>query len=447
MSQDKTKFLSATNFEQYLQLITHDWLRTLATLGFTLIPVFFLLDFFMLPRENLTRFAVYRVVVTGIVMLQWVVIRLTPASRYSIFHGYVFSSIVTLMIALMTVDLGGFSSSYYAGINLVIIATMLLIPWTLFHSIINVTLIISIYVSVNLIFPKPVPVQMLVNNLYFMISTGVISVSINFVQFRLTQREFETRQELRAATEALRGEMEIAKMIQTRLLPKSLEIPGYEIYARMMTATEVGGDYYDVVPTSHGNYLAIGDVAGHGVDSGLIMMMTQTSVASLLTHRPSASISSVIEEVNDILTENIRKLDVDRYMSLLIIKIDNERMSFAGKHQDIKVFRSSTGKVLSIPTQGAWIGVLKDIHGLLTDTVIDLEPDDVILLFTDGVTEAMNCAGDLYGEDRLDRIFAASACLAPGKIVEKIFEDLQDFQEKQRDDITLFVCKKNPAGG
>ncbi len=426
----------------YLQLITHDWLRTLTMLGFTLIPVFFILDYFMLPMENLSRFAIYRGVVTGVILLQSFTIRLTPASRYSILHGYFFSAIVTLMIALMTVDLGGFSSSYYAGINLVIIATMLLIPWRLTHSIVNVALIISIYVLVNLIYPKPVAQQILVNNLYFMISTGVISVSINFVQFRLTQREFETRQELKIAKEALQGEMEIAKMIQTRLLPRSLEVPGYEIYARMVTATEVGGDYYDVVSTPSGNFLAIGDVAGHGVDSGLIMMMTQTSVASLLTQRQNPSIASVIAEVNGVLTQNIRKLDVDRYMSLLVMKIGPDGITFAGKHQDIKIYRHRTRQVESIPTRGAWIGVLKDIHGLLEDYSVQLQSGDVMLLFTDGVTEAMDGQGKLYGEDRLEQVLVNAARLSSALIVEEIFNDISAFQKTQSDDITLLACKK-----
>lgn len=442
MRAAKTKFLEATDFREYLQLVTHDWLRTLTMLGFTLIPLFFILDYFMLPRENLVRFAVYRVVVTAIVLGQSLLIRITPASRYSILHGYFFSAVVTLMIALMTVDLGGFSSSYYAGINLVIIATMLLIPWTLPHSIANVALIISIYVVVNLIFPKPVSQQLLVNNLYFMISTGVISISINFVQFRLTQREFETRLELKAAKEALQGEMEIAKMIQTRLLPRALEVPGYEIYARMVTATEVGGDYYDVVSTPGGNFLAIGDVAGHGVDSGLIMMMTQTSVASLLANRNERSISSVIEEVNGVLTENIRKLDVDRYMSLLVLRIDPSRITFAGKHQDIKIYRQRTGRVESIATAGAWIGVLKNITGLLNDQSVDLEAGDVMLLFTDGVTEAMDDKGQLYGEERLENLLQKSALSSCEDIVESIFRDVEAFQKIQNDDITLMACKK-----
>jgi sigma-B regulation protein RsbU (phosphoserine phosphatase) len=442
MNKQREKFLDATDFDEYLQLVTHDWLRTLTVLGFTLIPIFFILDYFMLPRENLLRFGTYRVVVTGVILLQSLFIKLTRASPYSILHGYFFSAVATLMIALMTVDLGGFSSSYYAGINLVIIATMLLIPWRLVHSIANVVLIISIYVAINLIFPKPVTEQILVNNLYFMISTGVISISINFVQFRLTQREFETRQELKIAKEALQGEMEIAKMIQTRLLPKSLEVPGYEIYARMITATEVGGDYYDIVPTPGGNFLAIGDVAGHGVDSGLIMMMTQTSVASLLTHRQNQTLSSVIEEVNEILTQNIRKLDVDRYMSLLVLKIDAQGITFAGKHQDIKIYRRATGQVESIPTRGAWIGVLKDIRGLLQDYTVELNSGDVMLLFTDGVTEAMNTMGELYGEDRLEKTLAASANLSSEGIVEKIFSDVYAFQKTQNDDITLLACKK-----
>jgi hypothetical protein len=136
--------------DSYLDSLVHDWLRTLTALGFTLIPAFYVLDLVMMPRELLTKFAIYRVVTTGLVLGQFFVVRHTKPSRYSYLHGYFFSLIVGLMIVLMTTDLGGFHSTYYAGLNLVLIAVNLLLPWKAIHTALSSALIIGMYVTLNL---------------------------------------------------------------------------------------------------------------------------------------------------------------------------------------------------------------------------------------------------------------------------------------------------------
>jgi phosphoserine phosphatase RsbU/P len=267
--------------DDYLDSLLHDWLKTLTTLGFTLIPIFFVLDVFMMPRDLMTRFALYRLVTTGIVIAQHFIIRFTRPSRRSYLHGYFLSVVTGLMIALMTTDLGGFNSTYYAGLNLVMIAVNLLLPWSAFQSAINCFLIIGPYIVLNALVPQREPVQseILINNLYFLCSTAVISTIINHVKQKLITQEFHLRADLKKARDALWGEMEVAKRIQTSLLPKLHEVNGYTIAASMQPADEVGGDYYDVVESAKGEtWLCVGDVSGHGVESGLIMMMTQTSI-------------------------------------------------------------------------------------------------------------------------------------------------------------------------
>ena len=127
----------SNEFEPYLNSIIHEWLKTLTTLGFTLVPAFFILDYFTMPKELLPRFGFYRLLSTIILLIQYFIIRSTKPNNSSYYHGYFVSINVGGIIALMTVDLGGFNSSYYAGLNLVIIAVNLLLPWKAIHSAIN----------------------------------------------------------------------------------------------------------------------------------------------------------------------------------------------------------------------------------------------------------------------------------------------------------------------
>ncbi len=432
------------SFDAYVVSLIHDWSKTLTALGISLIPVFFILDFFMMPPELLTRFALYRVVTTTAVIAQYFVLRVTQPSRASIGHGYYFSLVVAGMIALMTTDLGGFNSTYYAGLNLVMIAANLLLPWKPQHSAINSLIIIGLYVGLNLLLPSRLPVRtvVLINNLYFLISTAIISVAINWVKQRLIRQEFLARSNLQRARDSLWGEMEVAKRIQTSLLPKLQRVRGYEVAATMLPAEEVGGDYYDIIATGAGEaWISIGDVSGHGVESGLIMMMTQTSIFTSVNSTPGLEPAKVLEMVNSVLTENISRLGTDRYMTLSVLQLGDDRFTFAGKHQDMLVHRRG-GTVEVVPTTGMWMGVLPDVRGRLHDATVALEEGDVVLLFTDGVTEAVNAAGRMFGEDRLERALKAYARLAVDEIVTRIAAEIREFVVAQQDDITLVAFKR-----
>lgn len=128
--------------------------------------------------------------------------------------------------------------------------------------------------------------------------TGELSALTSNLEQRVQKRTLElkgayeemkvTNEELTNARNHLWGEMQLARKIQTVLLPKKPVIPGYEIAAYMETADEVGGDYYDVINADGKNWLVIGDVSGHGVPAGLIMMMAQTAIHTVLKERPHA---------------------------------------------------------------------------------------------------------------------------------------------------------------
>ena len=261
LSLEDQKIIDAKDFDQFLNGIIHEWLKTLTLLAITLVPLFFILDFFIVPRDLLRQVSIYRMLATFIVIVQYLIIRSTKPNKFSFIHGYVVSIVVGGVIVLMTRDLGGFLSSYYAGLNLVIIGVNLLLPWRAVHSAINSVIIIFLYLLINSMGINDYESNFLINNLFFLSATSIISVSINYVKHILTKKEFYLMCELKIARDSIWSEMELAKRIQTALLPDKEKIKGYDIAAKMIPAKEVGGDYYDIIETSDGDkWVTIGDV-------------------------------------------------------------------------------------------------------------------------------------------------------------------------------------------
>ena len=150
----------------------------------------------------------------------------------------------------------------------------------------------------------------------------------------------------------------------------------------------------------------------------------------------------IIQE-SRIIKENISRLGSDHYMTISLICLDKPGvMSVTGKHQDIMIYRSKSHEIDIVPTQGTWIGIIEDIKKYLSDVLVPINKGDIILLFTDGVTEAANRDGKLFGEKRLEQALIKHSHLELEDILEKIARDVREFQEKQDDDITLVLIKK-----
>lgn len=448
-------------FEGYRDGLTHSWLRTLTALGFTLYPLFFILDYFTMPEQLLPRFALYRGLVTVVVLLQYFWVRRTRPSRYSYLHGYVFSALTAGGIVQMTVDLGGFESAYYAGLNLVIVATNLVLPWRAIHTAVNGFIVLTLYVVANAVFGADTyEASDVINNLYFMGATVVIAVAITYTKHQLIQKEYSLRAELlevnenlersrvalKEARDALWGEMEVAKRIQTALLPRNRKLGGYEAAAVMHPAAEVGGDYYDFIETAAGDrWVTIGDVSGHGVEAGLVMMMTQTSILTLVNQNPDLSPAEVFQIVNGVLRENISRLQASRYMTLNLLRVEKDRLTVAGKHQDILVYRRADRKVDVFENEGVWIGVVPDAKGLVKNEDIPLFEGDTVLLYTDGVTEATSDGGEMYGVERLAEAFREVAERPLEEALQTLHQQIMTFGPRQEDDITLVLLRRLPV--
>ena len=257
-------------------------------------------------------------------------------------------------------------------------------------------------------------------------------------------------QALISARDEIWGEMELAKKIQTVLLPRNPRMTGYEMSTYMKPAQEVGGDYYDIININGSDWLVIGDVSGHGVPAGLIMMMVQTSLRSVLVVHPETSPSELLVQVNRIISENIKKLGEEKYMTITVMAcIQNGCFYYSGLHQDLMIYRARTGAVDVFETDGMWLGIYSSIQGMVADSSLTLEVGDTMLLFTDGITEAMRasspagstqCEPNMFGQELLQDILCRTGNLSTQEIKEAILKELSRYV--CHDDVTMMILKR-----
>lgn len=429
-------------FDEFILSLEHKWLKIILILGITLVPLFGLLDLVIMPKDKLKLFLSLRFLVSGILVLQLLLVLKFEWNKTIKLHAYFFTFLVGGLISFMTTHLGGFESSYYAGLNLVLIAVNFFLPWGALYIGYSGLIVIASYVGMNLVTDLDWNTKSLINNMFFMCATVIIAATIGHHKFKLIRSEFESRM-------ALWSEMELAKKIQTVLLPENTVMNGYEIVANMLPATEVGGDYYEFIdsPRDGISWVLIGDVSGHGVSAGLVMMMAQTAIASFINREPNIRPSELLIHLNRILKKNITRLGEDRYLTLTAFKLEKSSLEYSGKHQDILIFRKKTSIVERIPTRGFWIGLIENLEKALYNDKIDIEEEDIVLLYTDGITELENSLGEMYDMDRLIDIFQ-SACRTSVDLKEcftQVMKNVLSYSSRQEDDITMVMIKKQSS--
>jgi serine phosphatase RsbU (regulator of sigma subunit) len=243
-------------------------------------------------------------------------------------------------------------------------------------------------------------------------------------------------------SDAARQENEIASRVQTSILPGEIDIEGLAISAEMLPAEVVGGDYYDIIPAKDGCWIAIGDVAGHGLAAGMIMLMIQSAVQSLVRLSPQARPSDVICALNGALYENIRRrMKRDEHVTFCLARyFADGQVVFAGGHENILLCRES-GVSESIPADGVWLGAKEDISRATRDTTLQLQPGDLMLLLTDGVIEPRNVHGEEFGADRVRAILQSRRTEPPHVIRGAIMRALGEWTDRFDDDVTLVVVR------
>lgn len=238
-------------------------------------------------------------------------------------------------------------------------------------------------------------------------------------------------------------ELAIAQRVQTSILPRKFAVPGLEIAAKMIPASDVGGDYYDVLPVEDGCWIAIGDVSGHGLSAGLVMLMLQSSLLTTVLARPTAAPSEILSLVNLALVHNIRgRLGTKDHVTLSLLRYTVDgRVVFAGAHEEMLLLRRRSGAPEIIATPGTWLGARKDVGRFFVDSELQLEDGDLLVLYTDGVTEAKNDAGKMFDLERLVATVEAVKHKPTLLVRDNVLQAVRKFMAKQQDDITLLVVR------
>ncbi len=252
---------------------------------------------------------------------------------------------------------------------------------------------------------------------------------------------------LEAENLRMSAELEVTRRLQQMLLPKEPElqsIDGLEIAGFMEPAQEVGGDYYDVLNHDGRVKIGIGDVTGHGLESGVLMIMVQTAVRTLLANNETDP-TKFLSAINRAIYDNVQRMNSDKNLSLSLLDYQEGRLCLSGQHEEMIVVRSG-GRVERLDTidLGFPIGLEADIADFVAQTSVQLNSGDVVVLYTDGITEAENLDGVLYGVDRLCEVVRQNCQQSALEIRLAVIEDVRQHIGKQTifDDITLLVCKQ-----
>ncbi len=239
-------------------------------------------------------------------------------------------------------------------------------------------------------------------------------------------------------------ELQVAKTIQQKLLPREIiTINGYDSWGLNNSSKEVGGDYFDLIPVSDNRYaLAIGDVSGKSIPAALLMANLQAGLRTVITENPD--LARVVGKLNNLIYQNT---DIDKYITFFIGVIDCTTHHFtyvnAGHNPPFMV--NSAGHFQELDQGGIILGMIPD-YKYITGTT-QFQPGDILICYTDGVSEALNREDEEYGEDRLKKLVKNKRNLDSRKLAENIVKSIYQFSAgvPQYDDITLLITRRLPT--
>jgi anti-anti-sigma factor len=269
--------------------------------------------------------------------------------------------------------------------------------------------------------------------------------------FNEITEKFKKAQEGVLEREKLQKEIEVAKQIQQTLLPKKHpDISGYDIAPYYQAAKEVGGDYYDFVQVDEDTLgVVVADVSGKGVPGSLVMTMIRTALR--MEARGNKNASDVMAKMNDFVTDDMKK---GMFVTMFYVILDstNRIISYASAgHNPMILYRAESNETFFLNPKGFPVGISLPDETLFRKSIslekIKLKKDDMLVIYTDGVTEAMNERREQYGEERLIAALKKFGHLHPAEFIESLERDIKSFTggEPQNDDITVVAIKEKLA--
>ena len=286
------------------------------------------------------------------------------------------------------------------------------------------------------------------------ITTHIRIQELSFTLQKQNQEIVKLNECLKAENRRMSAELKVARQLQQMVLPKQQElekITDLDIACFMEPAEEVGGDYYDILQHTDGVKIGIGDVTGHGLESGVLMLMVQMAVRTLLTNKVSDP-QTFLNLLNHAIYDNLQRVQMDKNLTLSLLdyqpskQATGGRVRLTGQHEEVLVV-SQDGQIEQIDTfdLGFSVGVIDDIADFVSHKEISLQPGDGLVLYTDGITEARNPAEKMYGLEQLCEMISLNWHRTAKEIQQIIIADVLQHIDTQKvyDDITLLVLKQN----
>ncbi|MFA5917157.1 MAG: SpoIIE family protein phosphatase [Candidatus Gracilibacteria bacterium] len=252
----------------------------------------------------------------------------------------------------------------------------------------------------------------------------------------------------------IKGEVELAREIQEKLLNKKIIYPpSINIVARSKPLGEIGGDSFDVIQNSDNYYIYIGDATGHGVGAGFIMVMVNALISALT--KVYISGAQILINVNETLKPRIK---ANLLMSLLLVRWNEKEkrlfMTGAG-HEYLIIYKAKLQKCFKIKSGGLALGMIKDISKVTKEKEVLFEKNDIIVLYSDGITDSINSTDvsdikDRFSENRLIKAIETAPNIKSKnyKTAQGVFNTISielskfmGYKHIQNDDITLVVLE------
>jgi len=254
-------------------------------------------------------------------------------------------------------------------------------------------------------------------------------------------------QKATAAREKIEGELSVAHDIQMGMLPRNFPVnDDWELAASLDPAKAVGGDLYDFYFLDENHlFMAIGDVAGKGVPASLFMVVAKTFFRARITlHMP---LNQAIYEINkEICRENPNQMFITFIAGILDLK--NNCMTYCNAGHNPPYMVRSSGNIEKLrEIHGIPLGIFE--HAVYSSGTIQFLPGDTLLMYTDGMTEAISISGDFYKDERMLGIIRGNHDLCPSEMIDRLKEDVSNFMKgaEQADDITLLALRSRKKPG
>ena len=247
--------------------------------------------------------------------------------------------------------------------------------------------------------------------------------------------------EERQAYLRIQEEVRLAARIQLDLLPSAApEIPGYDVAGKSIPAQMVGGDYFDFIPLKNDEWaLCLGDVSGKGLPASLLMANLQATLRGQSGH--DIAVSERMRRANDLL---YRSTDMEKFATLFygVLDVEEHKFVFSNAGHENPYLLSRAKQEMRLATGGTVLGVVDNFP--FEEEVISVNSGDLLVVFSDGITEAFDVDDKQFGEERLEKVIEECRGETAETIIDRIIDAVRKFagDAPQADDLTLLVVRR-----